>query len=503
MNQSDKAYVEQLINRFVEGFTSNRLRADEGAHIVEEIQDNTQEAVAQLTQRLKDPDISVRMAALSLFGVLDTPHVTKILRRLLDDPDHTPEEKLFTVRILDERGISISPDTLQRLETEFTALEESYEAEMLENITNPEQIEMLIEMMADEPVEIQANYLRERVIPMADPRMTHYLTALLHSEGDETILAAIDGLERIKEPAAIPILEERAEYDPSPTVRRTAENAALRLRTRVGPPPDAELPWIEPLTTPLVHCILSTIDGDGGQVLITTRRLPNGDLLMFDVMFNDHHGIKDAFTAPISDEEIDQITDSFGGNEFVDLNLDHARATLARAYQTALQAHRRLPPAYIIWQGFMMGQDENPPAFYPLPDLPADEQAREDLLAESTELMTMDEFDYWFFNPDEVDAFVKDYRRLRHTRKAQRGDPAFEELLDRAIEAVVGEEWQRRIEDRLQRQAWLLAQLYEEPEVPQWALVAAEALEDDVVVEHPLIREMMVRSFLNAVGRYL
>ncbi len=224
---------------------------------------------------------------------------------------------------------------------------------------------------------------------------------------------------------------------------------------------------------------------------------------MFDVMFNDHQGIKDAFTAPISDGEIDEITDSFGSNEFVDLSLDYARSTLAWAYETTLQAHRRLPPAYIVWQGFMLGENLDPPTVYPLPDLPANEAAREDLLAESIELLTMGEFDYWFFNPDEVDAFIRDYRRLRRTRKTQRGDPAFEELLDHAIKAVVGEEWRQLLANRLQRQAWLLAQLYEEPEVPQWALIAAEAINHDIVVKHPLIREMMVRSLLNAIGRYL
>jgi hypothetical protein len=503
MNQSNQNYVSQLIDRFIEGFTSNQLRAGEGEHIVEEIQDNAQEAIAQLTEHLKDADVNRRIAALSLLSTLETPRVNKILRRLLEDPEHTPEEKLFTVRILDERDISINPDTLQRLDAEFADLEEKYEAEILENITKPEQMEILIELVEDEPVEAQVDYLRKKVVPMADPRMTHYLTALLHNEEDEIILASIDALERIKEPATIPVLEERAEYDPSPTVRRAAENAALRLRTRVGSPSDAERPWVQPLVIPPVHCILSTIDGDGGQVLITSRRVPNEDLLMFDVMFNDHQGIKDAFTAPISDREIDEIIDSFGGNEFVDVSLDHARSTLTWAYETTLQAHRRLPPAYIVWQGFILGEDLNPPTVYPLPDLPANEAAREDLLAESIELLTMGEFDYWFFNPDEVDAFVKDYRKLRRARKTKRGDPAFEELLDRAIKAVVGEKWRQLLANRLQRQAWLLAQLYEEAEVPQWALIASEAINHDIVVKHPLIREMMVRSLLNAIGRYL
>ncbi|HDQ71411.1 MAG TPA: HEAT repeat domain-containing protein [Chloroflexi bacterium] len=503
MNQAEKTYVSQLIDRFFEGFISNRLRAEEGEHIVEELQDRAQEAVGQLIQHLEKPDPDIRFAALSLLSTLETPRVTKTLRRLLNDPEHSVEEKLFAVRMLDERGISINPETLQRLDAEFEAVEEQYEEELLKHISKPEQMEALLEMISDEPVDAQVDYLRHKIVPLADPRTIHYLTALLHSEEDEIILAAIDAIERIKNPATIPVLEERGQYDPSTVVRHAAKNAALRLRTRVGPPSDIDLPWVEPLSTPTAHCIVSTIDGDGGQVLIATQNDANGGLTMFDVMFNDHQGIKDAFTASVSEQEVEEISDSFGSTEFVDVSLERARATLEWAYQTTLEAHRRLPPAYIVWQGFLLGEDPNPPEVYPLPDLPADEEARDDLLAESDELLTMDEFEYWFFNPDEVEDFVKAYRRLRRDKKARRGEPAFEDLLDRAIEAVVGEEWRRRLVNRLQRQAWLLTQLYEEPEVAQWALIAAEAIDIGAGVDHPLIRGMMERSLLNAIGRYI
>ena len=76
-------------------------------------------------------------------------------------------------------------------------------------------------------------------------------------------------------------------------------------------------------------------------------------------------------------------------------------------------------------------------------------------------------------------------------------------LLDEAIEAVVDNTHRRLLPDRLRRQAWLMAQIYEEDEMSLWALAAAAALEEGVFVEHPLLREMMNVSFLNAVGRHL
>ncbi|GAG21807.1 unnamed protein product, partial [marine sediment metagenome] len=161
---------------------------------------------------------------------------------------------------------------------------------------------------------------------------------------------------------------------------------------------------------------------------------------------------------------------------------------------------RRLPPAFIAWQGWLEGEDSRSIEEFPLPSLEPSRQA--ELLAECTELLEMDEFDYWFFNPDEVASFVPRYRKLLRQGQAERGQTPFETLLDRAIKSLIDEEYQHLLANRLRRQAWLLAQLYEDEEVSSWALVAATALEEGVVVKHPLLREMMDRSFLNAIGRY-
>ncbi len=94
------------------------------------------------------------------------------------------------------------------------------------------------------------------------------------------------------------------------------------------------------------------------------------------------------------------------------------------------------------------------------------------------------------------------YRKLQRQSQASRGQAAFEALLDEAIEAVIDDDYRHLLSDRLRRQAWLLAQLYEEEEVSLWALAAAAALEEGVIIEHPLLREMMDASFLNAVGEW-
>ncbi len=54
-----------------------------------------------------------------------------------------------------------------------------------------------------------------------------------------------------------------------------------------------------------------------------------------------------------------------------------------------------------------------------------------------------------------------------------------------------------RIGKRLERQAWLLAQLYEEEDTPKMALAASAALQANsgvALTEHPFLREMMRKT---------
>jgi hypothetical protein len=307
-------------------------------------------------------------------------------------------------------------------------------------------------------------------------------------------LAAVDAIEALKEPGTIPLLEERRQYDPSPLVRHAAGNAALRLQARVSDRPTQS--WAEPSPLPLVHCWLSSIDGDGGQVLVVVRQRLDGDLWMLDLMFNDHQGIKDCFSAVTDADELQEMMAAFVPIDFVDVGLARAREEVARAYQVTLNAGRRLPPALLLWQSWLEGEDPRTLDEFDRPSL--EPSRRDDLLVECEELLDLDEFESWFFNPDEVVDFLPRYRALDRESQTEFGEPAYEALLDEAIEAVVDDARRRLLAGRLRRQAWLLAQLYEEAYVPLWALAAADALDEGVLTEHPLLRGMMDASFLNA-----
>jgi hypothetical protein len=365
---------------------------------------------------------------------------------------------------------------------------------VLETIEDPGQVEEFLGIIGQGPPEMQAAYVQDFLAPLADRRLLLLLVALLYSEHDEVVLAAIDVVERLKEPAIISFLRERGQYDPSLQVRHAAENAALRLQARIGD--RSSQPWSIPTPPPLAYCLLSTIDGDGGQVLFVAREQPEGGFWLLDVMFNDHQGVKDCFSGIAEEDELFDMLDAFDSVDFLDVSLERARAEVTRARQATFEAGRRLPPPLVIWQDWLEGEDSREVEETPLPTLDPSRQA--ELLEACGELVTLDEFEYWFFNPEEVADFVSSYRKLARKNQAEFGEPAYEELLDEAIEAVVEEKWQRLLPSRLRRQAWLLAQLYEEDEIALWALAAADALERGVLVEHPLLRWMMDASFLNA-----
>ncbi len=496
-----KDEIAGLIDRFIKGLLSGKMTMAEGEWIVEQLQDRADDAVPRIAEILASPNEKERLASLVLLNELGDPRAAAPLRRMLHNPDYSDDEKLTIIQTLDALGAPIDEATFHRVISDPDALMQGSMKQMLETIQDPNQVETFLDMLDESPLEMFESYLRDMLAPLADQRLLLLLTSLLHSEHDTVIAAAIDAIERIKEPTTIPLLKERAQYDPSHLVRHTAENAALRLQVRIGEPKQEQTPpWIVPSTLELAHCLICTIDGSGGQVLFVVREQPDGDFQVLDLMFNDHEGIKECFSAIVDDDDLEEMTESFGSAEFVDISLERARAEVARAYQVTLDAGRRFPPAFMAWQGWMEGDDPRQVNEFPLPVLEPYLQA--EILAECEELVELDEFEFWFFNPDEVEPFMPRYHKLHEKGKANRGEASFEKLLDEAIKAVVDTDYQRILPDRLRRQAWLLAQLYEDEEEPLWALAAAAAMEEGTIIEHPLLREMMDVSFLNAVGHW-
>ncbi len=500
--------VADIIARFITGFTGDGVSHEEFDEIINTLFDLNDEALAQLSALLDAPEEGTRLGAIVLLQELGDPRAVPVLRRILNRPDYRDEEKIIVMEVLRTLGAPVDESTFRRSISDPEALFQRSQERMLSHIHTPEEIEDFFAVLEEEKVTgvPLKTYINEMLAPLEDRRLMLLFTALLYYEADDVVLAAMDALERLKEPRTIPVLEERAQHDPSKKVRHAAQNTALRLRTRLGPPPTEEVfPWIPPVGLPFRNSLLSAIDGDGGQVLFVSRQRPDGNLFVMDVMFNDHEGIKDCFTTVLDEEELEAGLGMFGNLGFVEISLERTRAEMARAYRTTLEAHRRPPPTFVIWQGMLAGDAPFEGKECPLPSLDPAQQER--FLSECDELLSLDEFEHWFFNPGEVASFITRYKRLKRKKHAEPGHQAFEDLINQILTHVFGEKFTYRqlLPARLRRQAWLLRQIYEDEdgeELALLALAAAAAIEQDIILPHPLLRAMAEYSLINATNMY-
>ena len=486
--------VSALLARFRDGLVRGELTVVEFDEIVGRLELLADQALPRLSEMLASADGDDRRAAVILLRELEDPRAVRPLRRALSKPEYSDEEKLAILRALDDLGETVDAVTLDRAISDPEALTARLVKGLLDEIESCEQVESFLGIIGDGPPAMQAQHIRDVLLPLADRRLLPLLTAMLHSEHDNVVMAAVDAIEQLKEPATIPFLEERGRYDPAPLVRHAAGNAALRLQVRFADKPSR--PWMTPPSEPVVRCMLSTIDGNGGQVILLARQLPNGNWRILSTVFDDHEGISDGFSIVADEDELEFMMATFDACDFVDISLERCRVEASHAEQVTLDARRRLPLGYAIWRSLLEGEDPRGLVEFPLPVL--DPVPEPSFLATCDELISLDEFSFWFFNPDEVDDFVGRYLELLGPDEEWPEGEAYDALLRQALETVVDDEYRRLLPARLRRQAWLLAQLYEDEEVPLWALAAASGIEDGTIAEHPLLRSMMELSLLNA-----
>ena len=178
-------------------------------------------------------------------------------------------------------------------------------------------------------------------------------------------------------------------------------------------------------------------------------------------------------------------------------------AALDSAVETNWRNEQPLPMSFLAWREMIEhGRSEKDDDSLALDISP---ELREDLLAHCHELLFQDEFVFWLFRPDEIDDLRTHYLSAQAPRGTLDKD-ALRELLFRGVRDMVTDDRRATIRGRLRRMAPLLRMLYEEDEVWQWAVVAADALADDSelpIQEHPFLIGMLVYSLEDALGTTL
>ena len=495
---SDKQ-IQAIIDRFVQ----EDLRIDEAEREIAKLRKVKGRVTPRLLEMITAPDRKAHATAATLLRHLEDRRAVRPLKDLLRDPRLADDNKLLIITTLQELGVTIDEQTyFSSLRDPEAAMRRSLLG-LLEHLEDESNLAMFVEMIEGRmSPETQVAFIKD-LTELGDQRARLLLQALLQMDDEDVILAAIGGLDRLQDTTAIPLLEELADYGPGEKVRREARRVTGRLTMRASvkkePAKKARPPEL-----PVHRCLLSTIDGNGTQMVFVTRQRPDDYLKLMNTMFNDHEGIKDCTGVDMMDEDsLEEMLDmmELSGISAVDVKLERCRQVLEEAHQVTLKAGRRLPPQYVAWASFLEGEDRRDVEETESQEV--DLTTQPELLEYCDELLELDEFESWFFNPREWKGHRKAYRSLERAR-GKDSDQKWDEAIQQGLEAIMDDEHRRLWRERLRRQAWVLAQLYDDEEVWQWAMAAAAALEDDAGVplhEHPLLYAMMERTLQVPPGR--
>ena len=490
-----------LIRRLAEVFERQQVDMEDIDRIAVRLEPLADEAVALLERMLASDDVHQQWQAVRVAAELCDDRLVEPLRRTLHDRHFPAWLRVLAVRALAQLAVLVDEATffesvlgpIAVLSSGDAALHAGSDYFML-------TLETLTWATLYEPGPL-ASYLRQQLVPRAERAMLPLLTALIYHPDDDVVMAAMEGLERIKEPALLPLLEERARYDPSAEVRQAAEKAALRLGARTaGQPPQ---PWLAPPVLPLLACYLRAMDGDGGQVLMVARGTPSTALTTVNYIYNDHDGLIHCVELTLAERDLIGFFEGAGDMGYVQVPLATARSEVERVLKCTLEAGQRPPPAFNLVRTWLDGDDPQQVEVLPLPALAPQDQPR--LLGQSDRLLLLDEFDRWLFPQDMMEPHLPRYGRLERRGQLRPGHRLREMLIDRVVTDLVAEGslYRRLLPERLRRQAWLLMQIYGEngAQMALSALAAAAGLEQGIVREHPLLRAMAVESLDQAWSR--
>jgi hypothetical protein len=488
--------IEEILEYFVVGV----LTDDEMMAAIRRLKRAKSRLVHPLLEMMASPDPNVHMMASALLRELHLTQAIDPLRVLLRSPEIEDDHKLSILQALHTLGgVVPGEDPFVYLQDPDMVLRRTQE-DLLDMMQSPFELEMVLRSVLEEDLPLLGSDQAVEILASSmDRRLTPFFSCLLYAPEDEYVLRAIEGLRLLLDVNAVPLLEERAKYDGVAAVRRAARRVAKDLANQAESTGLSvlDLPVAPP---PLRRCMLSTIDGNGSQVALVVWQEADGSLVFWNVVFDDHKGIKvslgtaaDPFSGAVQSVSEGMLE---LGIDMIEVSVERVRAELARAYRTTLEARRRLPLSFLAWRDWLTGEPDSTPPVFPLPTLRPGEQA--ELLKRSGELFDLDEFATWVLDWDKVRGMARRFLRLVQRRSAPE---AIESLVSEAVDKLIDPPYRGLLKERLERQAWLLAQLYEDQDIPKLALAAASAIGEDAeqpLTGHPFVRELVLNSLSRA-----
>jgi hypothetical protein len=320
------------------------------------------------------------------------------------------------------------------------------------------------------------------------------LRCLIHLDADPGLqMACISALVTLANSEAVGALDRAVRLSRNAAVRDEAAAAARRLRFQLVQPETAAAAFDEQMQPQLERVRLSSVDGDGSQLLILTRTWAPRQYLNVMVYLNDAEGIRDVFGVfrQVQPEPVDASLDEMlEPPMIVDVDLPEARGALA-AGEAALGRRGKLPLHYELWQPYFHDRFPASAAERLVPaeldDAPY--ARRHDLASRCGELLDHPAFTSWLADPD---LLVESLGPRLPRTKGRIPKSLYAQLAT----SLFSEEELALLRGRLRKQAWLLDRVHE-VELRDIALAAAASLDrasQQPRDAHPLLRGMIDRA---------
>ncbi|TAK35409.1 MAG: hypothetical protein EPO21_06045 [Chloroflexota bacterium] len=461
--------------------------------LIERLWDARRQGPEVLTRRLLEGRAQVPAFAFELLGGLAGPQTPRFLKRIAENPGVTDMVRFGAQRRAGwpERG-----EAKRRLA--FLASLRDGEAALVTAAAEatlywPPDGEILAEVLgylSVLPAERRRAVLN-RATAELHARSTWLLRAVLHLADPVSQRFALAELVRLGDRGAIGPIERVAHTAQTAEIRDEAAAAVRRLRMHVVNGTQREEAMELP---PVERVLMSTIDGDGGQVILVVRKTEAGALLIADFFSNELYGVKDSFglqhaTEDVLEEMIGELEES--GIELVEVDLAAARGALAAAVEVNAATRHSIPPVFELWEPLVY--DAYPPRedeTIVRPELDDAPYAnRPDLIRSSGRLADRSCFDFWLFD---LERTILALDAMPVPKGYRWSDKQFRPLVQQLLDSTARELWRRR----LRRQAWLLDRQGDSAGRDQSLAVAAQLAEGQVadLAKQPFIRTLLQRT---------
>lgn len=457
-----------------------------------------------LIGRIKNGNFTDQGFAGHIIALIGGNKVKQPLRELSLDPSISPGTKSVVLSTLNDLG--------EDVEAEFDAITQDSAGpklnaiieEFMKGATANEQLTEAIVLDLEQWQHPDRDQLIRLIGERGGDPSLRLLLPLLHAREKLTIMAAIDALDVRGLPDAVPALNLLSEVSPIPEIRNRARTVCSKLAAAAISVPDAskQAPIKAAVPLPLFKAMVTAVDGDGTQMVIVSRKQPDGILKTAYFMFNDYQGVKDCHGSETTVKELNKTLSEFGGPVLVPLSVPLCRALLDDAISINKKVHRKLPMGLEIWRHLLQDGPEAARLWQEDESflIPQETVLDPALIDRSAKLLEMPFFDSWGFDGRHLeisDIVAFDAVARSHAKKAEKV-LNLEAVLQSVVRRIAKPKLRTTLERRLRRQAWLLKRLGQ-TDLSRVTLATASAVNPRSGIpleEQPFLRAMVAKSII-------